>query len=302
MTTIRQLEYITAVGEHGSFQAAAEACHVTQPGLSTQVRQLEDLLGVELFERGRKPVLVTSAGEEILARAREVLTAVRDLQAAALSLGQPLSGRLRLGVIPTVAPFLLPAALPRVRRAYPALRLELHEAATRDLVRAVERGELDLLLLALEAPLEDLATLPLFEDPFLMAVAREHRFAGRKRVREADLAGETVLLLEDGHCLRDQALSLCSTAGASELADFRASSLTTLIPMVASGAGITLLPKLATGISAAIDRDLSLVPFTQPTPKRTIGFAWRKTSPRGEEFGELAKLFLPGSGRGKRRA
>ena len=126
-----------------------------------------------------------------------------------------------------------------------------------------------------------------------MAVAREHRLAGRKRVREADLAGETVLLLDDGHCLRDQALSLCSTAGASELADFRASSLATLIPMVASGAGITLLPRMATGVSATLDGDLSLVPFSKPAPKRTIGFAWRKTSPKSEDFGELAKLFAP---------
>lgn len=291
MTTIRQLEYITALGEHGSFQAAADACHVTQPGLSTQVRQLEEFLGVELFERGRKPVLVTAAGEAILARAHEVLTAVHDLESTAHSLAQPLTGTLRLGVIPTVAPYLLPTALPRVRRACPALRLELHEATTAELVQSLERGELDLLLLALEAPLGDAATLPLFEDPFVMALPHDHRFARRKRVRESDLAGQTVLLLEDGHCLRDQALALCSTAGVSDLADFRASSLTTLVSMVANGAGITLLPRLATGVAAALDRDLSLVPFVKPAPSRTIGLAWRRTSPRGEEFGELARHF-----------
>jgi len=293
MTTIRQLEYITAIDDHGSFQAAAEACHVTQPGLSAQVRQLEEFLGLQLFERGRKPVLVTATGHEILRRARQVLTAVAELHEAARSLGQPLTGRLRLGVIPTVAPFLLPAVLPVVRRALPSLRLELYEAPTLDLIQALERGELDLLLLALEAPLGDAATLPLFDDPFLLAVPRGHRLAERKRVREADLAGETVLLLEDGHCLREHALAICGSAGASELGDFRASSLTTLVPMVASGFGITLLPTLATRASAALDRDLSLVPFARPIPKRSIGFAWRKTSPRGGEFGELARLFQP---------
>jgi LysR family hydrogen peroxide-inducible transcriptional activator len=205
MTTIRQLEYITAIDDHGGFQAAADSCHVTQPRLSAQVRQLEELLDVQLFERGRKPVL--------------------------------------------------------------------------------------------EAPLGDTDTLPLFEDPFMLAVPRGHRLADRKRIREADLAGEAVLLLDDGHCLRDQALSVCSSAGASELGDFRASSLTTLVHMAASGAGVTLLPALATRARAALDRDLALVPFVRPVPKRTIGLAWRKTSPRGDEFAELAPLFRPDSKR-----
>lgn len=293
MTTIRQLEYITAIEDHGTFQAAADACHVSQPGLSAQVRQLEEFLEVQLFERGRKPMLVTPAGQEILGRARQVLHAVNALHEAARSLDQPLAGRLRVGVIPTVAPFLLPLALPAVRRAYPALRLELHEAQTDRLVNDLERGELDLLLVALEAPLGDVVTLPLFDDAFLLAVPRGHRLAGRKRVRESDLADEAVLLLEDGHCLRSQALSVCSRAGASEMGDFRASSLATLIPMVASGAGVTLLPALATRTATAVDRDLCLVPFTRPRPKRTIGFAWRKTSPREAEFAELSSLFRP---------
>ena len=292
MTTIRQLEYITAIADHGTFQAAANACHVTQPGLSAQVRQLEDLLGLQLFERGRKPLLVTPAGREIVQRARVALAAVKELQEAARSLSQPLTGPLRLGVIPTVAPFLLPAVLPGVRRAHPGLRLELHESPTLDLVDALERGDLDLLLVALDASLGNATTLPLFEDPFLLAVPRGHRLAKRKRVREADLAGEDVLLLDDGHCLGVQALAICSRAGASDLGDFRASSLATLVPMVADGAGVTLLPTLATRVSAALDRDLALVPFARPVPSRTIGFAWRPTSPRGEEFAELAKLFL----------
>jgi LysR family hydrogen peroxide-inducible transcriptional activator len=296
MTTIRQLEYITAIESHGTFQAAADACHVTQPGLSTQVRQLEEYLEVQLFERGRKPMLVTPAGHEILRRANQVLTAVEELHEAARSLNQPLAGLLRLGVIPTVAPFLLPGILPKVRRAYPALRLELHEAQTAQLVDALERGKLDLLLVALEAPLGEVATLPLFDDTFLLAVPPGHRLANRKRVKETDLTGEAVLLLEDGHCLRNQALSICNRAGASELGDFRASSLSTLIAMVAGGAGVTLIPALATHGTVAIDIDLSMIPFARPAPKRTIGFAWRNTSPRDAEFRELARLFTFASG------
>jgi LysR family hydrogen peroxide-inducible transcriptional activator len=302
MTTIRQLEYIAAIADHGTFQAAADACHVTQPGLSAQVRQLEDVLGLQLFERGRKPLLVTSAGQEILKRARVVLAAVGELEDAARCASQPFTGTLRLGVIPTVAPFLLPAVLPALRRAHPRLRLELHEAQTLDLVEGLERGDLDLLLLALEAPLGDATTLSLFEDPFLLAVPRGHRLAGRKRVRETDLAGEAVLLLDDGHCLSAQSLSVCSRAGVSDLGDFRASSLATLVPMVADGAGVTLLPELATRSSSALDRDVALVPFSRPTPKRTIALAWRPTSPRGAEFADLGKLFQRGSKGARKRS
>jgi LysR family hydrogen peroxide-inducible transcriptional activator len=291
MISIRQLEYIAAIDTHGGFQAAADACHVTQPGLSTQVRQLEEHLGLVLFERGRKPTLTTAAGIEILRRARQILTGVAELDEMARSLNQPLTGLLRLGIIPTVAPFLLPAVLPALRSDYPALRVELHEAQTQDLIDSMARGELDLLLLALEAPLGDAQTLPLFDDPFVLAVPRGHRLGQRKRIRERDLDGETVLLLDDGHCLRDQALSVCGRAGATELGDFRASSLTTLIQMVASGAGLTLLPTLAVaGATPNLDRDIALVPFARPFPKRTIGLAWRRTSPRGDEFKTLGNF------------
>jgi len=293
MPTIRQLEYITAVDDQGTFQAAADSCHVSQPGLSAQVRQLEETLDLRIFERGRKPILLTPRGREIIRRARAVLTAVEELKESARSSSETLSGELRLGVIPTVAPYLLPDVLPPVRRAYPALQLEFHEAETAELVDALDRGELDLLLLALEAPLGDLQTRPLFGDDFLLAVPPGHRLAERKRVRESDLAGEEILLLEDGHCLRSQALAICSRAGASELGDFRASSLATLISMVAGGAGVTLLPAMAARRRATLDADLRLVPFGKPVPARTIGFAWRTTSPREEEFDELARLFLP---------
>ncbi len=289
--TLRQLEYLVAIADHGSFHAAARACHVTQPGLSTQIRQLEDLLGLRLFERDRRKVLVTPAGEELVRRARSVLGEVGHLVEAARVHSRPLCGRLRLGVIPTVAPYLLPAVLPGVRERYPELTLQLHEGQTAALLEALQRGELDLLLLALEAKLGAVQTLALFEDPFVLAAPAAHRLATRKRVGEADLADEPLLLLEDGHCLRDQALAFCNQAGVAE-ADFRASSLPTLVQMVAGGSGLTLLPTLALPVEAKAG-DLAVVPFRKPAPGRTVGLAWRPTSPRAEDFRLLAELLRP---------
>jgi LysR family hydrogen peroxide-inducible transcriptional activator len=292
--TLRQLEYAVAIADLGSFQRAARACHVTQPGLSAQIRQLEELVGVRLFERDRRRVFVTPAGEELIRRARRVLAEAEGIVDAAQSLHAPLCGTLRLGVIPTIAPYLLPQVLPRVRRRHPQLRLRLHEARTAELVALLRRGELDLLLLALEAPLDGLETRPLFSDPFVFAAARGHRLAGRARVRESDLEGERVLLLEDGHCLREQALAACQGMGAEEIGDFRASSLATLVEMVAGGAGATLLPELSVDAARRGRTELALLPFVAPAPARTIGLAWRPTSGRGAEFELLAKLLVEG--------
>jgi len=299
--TLRQLEYAVAVADHGSFHAAARACHVTQPGLSAQIRQLEHQLGVTLFERSRRRVLLTRAGDEVVRRARGLLTGVVDLEQAARAVAEPLTGTLRFGVIPTVAPYLLPAVLPAVRRRHPQLVLRLHEARTDQLVAMLQTGELDLLLLALEADLAGLETWPLFEDPFVAALPARHRLASRKALREADLREEQVLLLADGHCLRDQVLSVCESSGAAEADDFRASSLTTLVQMVAGGAGMTLLPELAVRVEGAT-RDLALVPFRKPAPARTIGLAWRPSSPRAEEFRALGALLTPGAPRAGARA
>ncbi len=290
--TLRQLEYLVAIADHGSFHAAARACAVSQPGLSTQIRQLEDLLGLQLFERDRRRVLVTPAGEEMVRRARRVLQEVGHLVEAARGADRPLVGRLRLGVIPTVAPYLLPQVLPGVRERYPELVLRLDEGQTADLVERLGRGELDLLLLALEAELGAVETLALFEDPFLVATPPSHRLATRKRIGEADLAGETLLLLEDGHCLRDQALTFCNRAGIEEAADFRASSLPTLVQMVAGGSGVTLLPALAVPVEGRAG-GLAVIPFRKPAPHRTIGLAWRRGSPRAGEFRLLAELLEP---------
>lgn len=290
--TFRQLEYFVAIADEGSFHAAARACHVSQPGLSAQIRQLEETLGLRLLERDRRQVLVTPAGEEILVRARRILAEVQHLVEAARVHDRPLSGQLRLGVIPTVAPYLLPRVLPRVRKRYPDLRLRLHEGQTAHLLERLGHGELDVLILALEAELGPVETLPLFEDPFVVAVPRTHRLAKRKVVSERDLVEELVLLLEDGHCLRDQALSFCNRAGVEEAEEFRASSLPTLVQMVAGGEGITLLPSLALPVERKAG-GLAIVPFRKPAPFRTIGLAWRPTSPREEEFrllGELLEL------------
>lgn len=291
-SSLRQLEYAVAVADHGSFHAAARACHVSQPGLSAQIRQLEEMLGVRLFERSRRQVLLTAAGEEVVRRARTVLAGVADLEEAARSAARPLHGPLRLGVIPTVAPYLLPQVMPAVRRRYPELMLRLHEAQTDQLVQLLRAGHLDLLVLALEADLGSLATEALLEDPFVVALGPRHPLAKRKTLREDDLREERVLLLADGHCLRNQVLSVCEKTGAAESDDFRASSLPTLVQMVVGGADITLLPKLSLAVEGKTD-DLVIVPFRKPAPARTIGLAWRPASPRAEEFKALGGLLVP---------
>ena len=287
--TLRQLEYAVAVEEHRSFQNAADACGVSQPGLSAQLRALEDQLGARLFERSPREVVPTAAGEEVVHRARAVLAATDDLVAAARALSEPLAGPLHLGVIPTIAPFLLPSALPRIRRVFPRLRLFLHEERTPVLVERVRSGRLDVALLALEADLGDLETLALFRDPFVVAVGRDHPLARRRSIGERELEGSEVLLLEDGHCFRDQALEICHRAGASEVGDFRAASLGTLVEMVGGGMGATLLPGMAAA-APGLPRSLVVRPFRKPGPGRTVGLAWRRTSPRGEEFRRLGEV------------
>lgn len=291
--TLRQLEYAVAVADHRSFHEAAAACAVSQPGLSVQLRELESQLGVQLFERDRRRVLITPEGEVVVARARAILLAADEMVEAAQVMARPLAGDLRLGVIPTVAPYLLPEVLPAVRRAFPELRLLLHEDHTDVLLGRLDRGELDLALLALEAPLGDVESLPLFRDPFVVALARSHPLAKRKALSLRDIAGADVLLLADGHCLRDQALEVCRRAGAAEAGDFRAGSLATLIQMVVGGMGVTLLPSLCVESETRRERDLAVCRLRRPVPFRTIGLVWRRTSPRGDSFRRLATALVP---------
>jgi LysR family hydrogen peroxide-inducible transcriptional activator len=285
--TLRQLEYVVAIADHASFSRAAEACAVTQPALSAQIAQLEEALGVQLFERDRRKVLVTPAGAAIVDRARATLAAAGAVVDVARSSARPLTGALRLGVIPTIAPFLLPAVLPAVRAAYPQLRLSLREEQTARCLQELDEGRLDAAILAL--PVEgDLAAVRLYREGFVLAVPRGHALARRKQARPGDLDDQAVLLLDDGHCLRDQALAVCESAGAREQRELRATSLVTLVQMVASGLGVTLVPAMAAQALAPRGGDVVLVRFTAPAPGRDVGLCWRMSSARGRELGALA--------------
>lgn len=273
--TLRQLQYVAAVAETRSFRRAAEACHVSQPSLSAQVAEAERGLGVLLFERSRRRVLVTAAGEALLERARLVLHAADELVEAAARRADPLKGELRMGILPTVAPYLLPRVVPALRRRLPELLVIWEEDRTPALVRRVSQGELEGALLAREADLGDLVQVELGRDPFLLVAPPGHPLArGAGSVEPRALRGERVLLLDDGHCLRDQALEVCERARAEELG-FRATSLPTLVQMVASGAGVTLLPRMAVETEVA-RAGLRARPFAAPSPGRTLVLAYRR--------------------------
>lgn len=289
LPSLRQLEYIVAIADEATFGGAATACHVSQPGLSAQVREAEQLLGVRLFERDRRGAVVTPAGEEIVERARAIVTAGRELVEFARRRSRPLCGPFRLGVIPTIAPYLLPTSLPAVRTRYPELKLMLREDKTEVLLALIAKGKIDAALLAVDVEIGDAESAPLFDDDFLLAMPAGHRLAKKKLVVESDLDGERVLLLEDGHCLRDQALAVCSRAGADENADFRATSLTTLVQMVAGGDGVTLLPAIAVPALAGRGSSIVVRPFEAPAPSRKLGLVWRRGSSRAEEMRQLAQ-------------
>jgi len=288
--SVRQLEAIVAVADQRHFGRAARACAISQPALSSQIQLAEETLGTRVFERSRRGVIVTRAGEAVVARAREALVALDAVTASARERG-PLTGPLHLGVIPTVAPYFLPPWLSEVRKAHPDLRVFLHEDQTARIVERLRRGELDLLLLALPIEGPDLVSLPLLDEPFLLAVPAGHRLAsgGRRRIGERELEKEVVLLLEDGHCLRDQALSVCRFAGAQESQEVRASSLATLIQMVANGLGVTLLPESAATSEVRPSDGIVLRRFRDPEPTRTVGLVWRRASDRGDAFATLGE-------------
>lgn len=285
--SLRQLQYVVAVADTLGFHKAAVRCHVSQPTLSAQVQQLESVLGVRIFERDRRRVLITRAGMDIVARARRVLVEADDLLAVATRLQEPFVGTLRIGVIPTVAPYLLPEIVPKVGKAYPKLALVFREEKTADIVRELAAGTLDAGLLALEADVGGCARAEIASDSFVAALPKGHALARKKRLDMADLEGENVLLLDEGHCFRDQALALCSEAKATET-PFRATSLATLAQMVSSGAGITLLPAMAVPVENRRGQ-LEVRPFARPVPGRTIALVWRPSSPVASMFLELAK-------------
>lgn len=298
--TVRQLECLVAVAETLSFRRAAELCFVTQPAVTSQIQQLEAVLGLKLFERDQRHVLPTPAGTAMAAKARRILADLHDLTGAAAAFQRPLSGRLTLGVIPTVAPYVLPRTLGAVHAQYPDLQLLLREAHTERLVESLGDGSLDIALLALEADLGDLETQPLIRDPFVLAVPAGHPLETQAQVGEDDLRNEQVLVLEDVHCLGTQVHSFCDGARACELGDFRASSLGTLVQMVSGGVGVTLLPEIAAAVEAGPERRLKLIPFGPNGPARTLGLAWRRSSLRKDEFrliGEILKGGLARTGK-----
>jgi len=291
--TLRQIEYLLALAETLSFRRAAEACHVSQPALSEQIKDLEQRLGLRLFERGAR-VLLTESGRVVVERARAVMAEVDGLVDVALGEGAPLSGPLRLGVIPTVAPYLLPRVLPGLHAAHPELQLRVREAHTATLLEALRAGRLDAAVLALPVPDDSLDSLPLLTDRFLLAAPPEHALARRKRISEHDLDGAELLLLDEGHCLRDQALELCRRAGAHELGDFRAASLATLAELVAAGHGLTLLPELAAAVEGTA-RGLILRELGRPGPHRKLGLVFRKGSARTRDMALLAEVLRSGA-------
>ncbi|ATB42517.1 hydrogen peroxide-inducible activator protein [Cystobacter fuscus] len=284
--TLRQLEYVVAVADVLGFRKAAERCHVSQPALSAQIQQLEDVLGVKLFERDKRRVMLTQAGEELVSRARRVLTEAGDILSAASRLSDPFAGPLQLGVIPTVAPYVLPEVIPAVTKQYPRMRLRLREEKTELLVRGLEEGRLDAALVALDPELGDVEQTVIAEDAFVVALPPGHPLTKKKQVQLRDLDEENVLLLEDGHCFRSQALALCTRVGAREV-DFRATSLTTLAQMVMSGEGsITLLPALSVPLENRFGQ-LEVRPLT-PSPSRILALVWRPGYPRAGALRALA--------------
>jgi LysR family hydrogen peroxide-inducible transcriptional activator len=287
LLSLRQLEYAVAVADALSFRRAADACHVSQPSLSAQIAQLEGAIGVQLFERDRRRVLVTASGRELIERARRVLVQAEDLVEAARRVGDPLSGTLRVGIIPTISPYLLPTISPKLRKHFPRLNIVWVEEKTDLLSQRLESGALDAAILALEAEIGDVEQEVLARDPFFLVAPPGHPLtrkatpASPEELREAD-----VLLLDEGHCFREQVLDFCSRARAHEL-EFRATSLTTLVQMVRGGAGVTLLPALALATEAK-RAGLDVRPFSSPAPARTIALVWRKSSPLGVALRKLA--------------
>lgn len=284
---LRDLRYIVAIAETRNFSEAARACHVSQPTLSAQVKKLEDYLGVKLFERNNKHVLPTETGLEIIAAARRAMVEADLIKELADASKHPLSGRFRLGAFPTLAPYYLPRILPFVREIFPKLTLILVEEKTPELLQQLKDGRLDAALLALPVPEDALESAEIYEDPFLLAVPSTHPLAGAETVTIAELSSIPLMLLEDGHCLREQALQVCSLANAREMQGFRATSLETLREMVKAGTGVTLIPESA---ARKGERGIRYLPFAETPPSRSIALVWRKTTARRALMEKMVEL------------
>ena len=284
---LRELEYLVAVDEERHFNRAAERCFVSQPTLSGQLKKLEDELGVLLVERTRRQVAMTEAGKAVAAQARKVLTEVKTIKEIVQAFDDPMFGELHVGLIPTLAPYLLPRIMPGIRTQYPKIKLWLHEYQTAVLLEKLRRAELDLLLLALPVDSNDFSQLHLFNEPFQLAVPKDEELAKQTIITLDDLSGREMLLLEEGHCLRGQALDVCFMAGAQENIGFHASSLETLRQMVGEGMGMTLMPQLAVPAQQSGQDRIKYLPFADPKPSRQVGMLYRRGSYREETFIKL---------------
>lgn len=284
---LRELQYVIAVADSLHFGRAAEACHVSQPTLSMQLKKLEEELGVQLFERTNKQVMLTPIGRDIAARARRTLAEVEQMKAVASAARDPQAGTLSMGLFPTLAPYILPSLMPKLHAEFARLNVLLVEEKTPELVRRLEAGELDCALLAMPVASDTLRHISLFSEPFMLAVAADHPLASRSAVSLSQLRDTKMLLLEDGHCLRDQALEVCQMIGLGEANNFRATSLETLRHMVAASDAVTLMPKLAVQPD---DKLVRYIPFKAPAPSRRIGLYWRATSARAPLFEAMAQM------------
>lgn len=286
---LRDLEYLVALQELKHFRKAAEKCFVSQPTLSGQIRKLEDELDVILIERTSRKVLFTPAGEQIAEQARTVLLESKSIKEIAKSYASPTAGAIHIGLIPTVAPYLLPQIVPTMKQEFPDLDMFLHENQTHELLKQLDEGELDCLLLAYLPGMEKYGHIDLYDEPLELIVPSNHQWRGRSEVELADLNGERVLMLEDGHCLRDQAMDYCFTAGAEEDQSFKATSLETLRHMIAADAGVTLLPSLAVPRSRFTE-GVEYIKFKSPEPIRRIVLLYRKGSVRRPCFNDIARV------------
>lgn len=287
---LKDLRYLVAVADQRHFGRAAARCFVSQPTLSAQLKKLEESLGVQLIERAPNNVTLTEAGVAIVARARRIIEASEEVVALAAGQRDPLAGKLRLALLPTIGPYLLPHVTRAIRKALPRLELRLYEHQTAPMLEKLHGGELDLGILALPVELAGLEARELYREAFMVALPERHPLAARATVRAADLKGETLLLLEEGHCLRDQALEVCARAGVSDAQDFRATSLETLRQMVAAGAGVTLLPELASRGAYGNARGVEVRPFAPPAPVRHIGALWRKSTARRAAIDAVTRI------------
>jgi LysR family hydrogen peroxide-inducible transcriptional activator len=275
---LRDLRYLVALADHKHFGRAAEASFVSQPTLSTQLKKFEEELGVSLIERNPRNVMLTAVGEAVVARSRVMLREADEIRAIARRSKDPESGLLKLGIFPTLGPYLLPHIIPTMVSRYPKLELILVEEKTEVILRKLHDGELDCGILAMPIPEDNLHVEFLFEEDFVLAVPKLHPMAKQTKVKLTELAEEQLLLLDDGHCLRDQALEVCQMAGASERGGFRATSLETLRHMVAANAGITLMPALTVHPPSPVSPSIQLIRFADPAPYRRIALVWRRTS------------------------